>query len=155
MAKILVVDDEKYIRELYFIELSLEGYEVETTASCTHFAQELESSKPDLIVLDIRLVEYDGLEILLEVREHFPDLPIVICSAYDSYRYDARAIAADAYVVKSFDLGELKMKIQRALEGKSPENHGLLPMSEVIGNAEATQAADLTINRRMECIGLY
>jgi DNA-binding response OmpR family regulator len=154
MAKILVVDDEKYIRELYSLELSHEGYQVESTASCAHLMQELEILKPNLIVLDIRLVEYDGLQILLEIRERFPDLPIIICSAYDSYRYDARAIAADAYVVKSFDLGELKMKIQRALEGKSPENLKLLPAPGVIGNEDTTRAVSATVNGGMEWSGL-
>jgi len=154
MAKILVVDDEKYIRELYSLELSNEGYHVDTTSSCAHLMQELEISKPNLIVLDIRLVEYDGLQILLEIRQHFPDLSIIICSAYDSYRYDARTIAADAYVVKSFDLGELKMKIQRALDGKSPEDLKLLPAPGEIGNARAVPAVNPTINRGMECTGL-
>lgn len=154
MAKILVVDDEKYIRDLYFLELSEQGYHVETTASCAHLIQELEISKPNLIVLDIRLVEYDGLQVLLETRERFPDLPIIICSAYDSYQCDARTIAADAYVVKSFDLGELKMKIQRALEGKSPENFKLLPAAGEFGNAGAVLALNPTIDRGIECTGL-
>jgi DNA-binding response OmpR family regulator len=154
MAKIFVVDDEKYIRDLYALELSNEGYQVETTASCARLIEELEISKPNLIVLDIRLVEYDGLQILLEIREHFPDLPIIICSAYDSYRYDARTTAADAYVVKSFDFGELKMKIQRALEGKSPEHLKLLPALAEVGNARAVPSVNPTMDRGMECTGL-
>jgi DNA-binding NarL/FixJ family response regulator len=88
------------------------------------------------------------------IREHFPDLPIIICSAYDSYRYDARTIAADAYVVKSFDFGELKMQIQRALEGKSPENLKLLPAPGQIADARALPAVNPTMERGMECTGL-
>jgi len=116
MAKILVVDDEQHIRELYSLEFASEGYDVETRASCVNLLRDMKTSKPNLIILDIRFVDDDGLEVLLEIREHYPDVPVILCSAYDSYRYDIRTIAADAYVVKSFDLSELKMMIRRALE---------------------------------------
>ena len=44
------------------------------------------------------------------------DLPVILCTAYDTYKYDQMAIAADYYVVKSFDLTELKTAIQRVIE---------------------------------------
>ena len=72
------------------------------------------------MVLDIKLVDYDGLELLKEIREPNPDLPVIVCSAYDSYKYDQKASTADFYVVKSFDLLELKMAVRKILEvGKS------------------------------------
>ena len=61
-----------------------------------------------------------GLEMLQEIRRWYADLPIIIFSAYDSYKYDIKAIAADYYVVKSLDLTELKTKIGRALETRAP-----------------------------------
>ncbi len=153
MAKILVVDDERHIRELYSLELSGEGYDVETRASCRNLLRDMETSKHNLIILDIRLVDDDGLEMLQEIREHHPDVPVIMCSAYDSYRYDVRTIAADAYVVKSFDLSELKMKIRRALEGKLPASLTLLPQLGEVRNGNAKGAKGLAIRRGIECTG--
>ena len=72
--------------------------------------------QPEAVILDIKLVDYNGLELLQEIRNRHYDLPVILCSAYDTYKQDQKSIAANYYVVKSFDLSELKMVIQRALE---------------------------------------
>ena len=120
MPRILVVDDEKHIRELYSLELSAEGYEVHTATSCYNLLKKIKMLQPDGIILDIRLVDCDGLGMLMEIRESFNDIPVILCSAYDSYKYEDRAIAADYYVIKSFDLTELKTKLARALQAGAP-----------------------------------
>ncbi len=120
MSRIMVIDDEKYIREWYSIELSDMGYEIKTVGSCYKILNKIELFQPDLIVLDIRLIECDGLELLQEIRNCYPETSVIICSAYDSYRDDIKTIAADYYVIKSFDLSELKSKIERALETTVP-----------------------------------
>ncbi len=76
----------------------------------------IEIIQPDLIVMDIKMGDCDGLEMLEEIREYYADLPVIICSAYDSYRYDLKTIAADYFITKSCDLTDLKIKINRALE---------------------------------------
>ena len=116
MARILIVDDEEHIRRFYTEELSEEGHTVFTVASGHNLLRRIDSLQPEAVVLDIRLVDYDGLELLQEIRNRFYDLPVVLCTAYDTYRYDEKAAAADSYVVKSFDLSELKTAIQRAIE---------------------------------------
>jgi DNA-binding NtrC family response regulator len=58
---------------------------------------------------------------LQEIRNRYYDLPVILCSAYEVFKRDVKAIAADAYVVKSSDLTPLKKAIRRALEGKSGE----------------------------------
>lgn len=120
MSRIMVIDDEKYIREWYSIEFSEIGHEVITSASYFKLMEKIEIFQPDLIILDIKLGDCDGLELLQEIRNSHPDLSVVICSAYDSYRNDIRALAADYYVVKSFDLAELKTKVARAIEARIP-----------------------------------
>jgi len=120
MAKILVVDDEEHIRLLYSEELSEAGYEVITAADGFKLIERIEKEKPDLVVLDIKMVDYNGLDILQEIRNKFYDLPVILCTAYDTYKEDIKAIAADFYVIKSFDLTELKKKIARALEANIP-----------------------------------
>jgi len=117
MARILLVDDEEYIRRLYTVELSEEGHKVFTVASGHNLLKRIDSLQPEAVVLDIRLVDYDGLELLQEIRNLYHDLPVILCTAYDTYKSDLKSITADYYVVKSFDLSELKMAIERAIEG--------------------------------------
>jgi two-component system response regulator (stage 0 sporulation protein F) len=120
MAKILVVDDEEHIRLLYSEELSEAGYEVITAADGFKLIERIEKEKPDLVVLDIKMIDYNGLDLLQEIRNKFYNLPVILCTAYDTYKEDIKAIAADFYVIKSFDLTELKKKIARALETTIP-----------------------------------
>jgi DNA-binding response OmpR family regulator len=123
VAKILIVDDEEHIRYLYSEELSEEGYEVITADSGHMLMERIEKEKPDLVVLDIKMADYNGLDLLQDIRKRFYDLPVVLCTAYDTFKEDMKSIAADFYVIKSFDLTELKNKISMALEaGKNHES---------------------------------
>ena len=116
MAKILIVDDEEHIRYLYSEELSEAGYEVITAESGHMLLEKIEKEKPDLVVLDIKMVDYNGLDLLQDIRNKFYTMPVVLCTAYDTFKEDMKSIAADFYVIKSFDLTELKKKIAMALE---------------------------------------
>jgi two-component system response regulator (stage 0 sporulation protein F) len=119
MARILVVDDEEYIRNYYSEELLGEGYEVSSVDSGHDLLKKIENLQPEAVILDIRLGEYDGLELLQEIRTQYHDLPVILCTAYDTYKGDQKAIAADYYVLKSFDLEELKVAIHRAIEANA------------------------------------
>lgn len=116
MAKILIVDDEQHIRYLYSEELTEAGYEVTTAENGFKLLDRIEEEKPDLVVLDIKMVGYNGLDLLQEIRNKFYDLPVILCTAYDTFKEDMKSIAADHYVIKSFDLTELKNRIAMALE---------------------------------------
>jgi DNA-binding response OmpR family regulator len=117
MKKILVADDEEMLCKLYFEELGSEGYEVVTTSDAAGLIEIIKQRKPDLIVLDIRMGEYDGLDLLQDIRNAHYDMPVILCSAYSSFKYDVKSVAADSYVVKSTDLTELKTEINTALKG--------------------------------------
>jgi len=119
MAKILLVDDEEHIRVLYQEELKEEGYDVVTAATGHGLLNMIAGERPDVVVLDIRLADENGLELLQEIRNTYYDLPVILCSAYESFKKDVTTIAADAYVVKSSDLNPLKKAIRRAVEGRS------------------------------------
>ena len=120
MKKILIVDDEEVIRMLYGEELEDEGYDVITTGSGHDLVGLIGREEPDLIILDIKMAEHDGLDLLQDIRKEFYNIPVILCSAYSSYKVDLKSIAADYYVVKSADLSELKQKIEMALEGHIP-----------------------------------
>ena len=127
MARVLVVDDDENIRQLYTGELSDDGHQVSAVSSGHEIVTIIDLFKPDVVVLDIKLVDYDGLELLKKIRNEYYDLPVILCSAYDTYKYDQRSVAADYYVVKSFDLSELKEMIKRAVEEHKP---GHLPEAD-------------------------
>ncbi len=117
MAQILIVDDEEHIRLLFQVELEDEGYEVATAEDGHRLLERIDQEKPDLIVLDIKMAGYNGLDLLQEIRNQYYNLPVILCSAYDTFKRDIKSIAADSYVVKSSDMTRLKETILRALEG--------------------------------------
>jgi DNA-binding response OmpR family regulator len=122
MPKILIVDDEEGIRMLYSMELEDEGYEVITRPDGKDLLQVIDTEAPDCIILDIKMREYNGLDLLQQIRKRHYDLPVILNSAYSSFKVDLKAVAADYYVVKSSDLGELKEKLKVALETRIPQD---------------------------------
>ena len=115
-GKILVVDDEKHIRMLYQEELEGEGYQVVVSDGEDAILPLLEKVSPDVVVLDIKLGgNRSGLDLLQEIRGKDQAIPVILSTAYDSFQHDLKSIAADYYVVKSVDLGELKSKVGQAM----------------------------------------
>jgi DNA-binding NtrC family response regulator len=118
MAKLLVVDDEANIRLLYAQELSEEGYEVVTAASALEAVERLEASSFDLVVLDIKLKNESGIDLMQRIVKERQALPVILCTAFCCYKDDFSAWLADGYVVKSSDMQELKDEIGRVLAKK-------------------------------------
>jgi DNA-binding response OmpR family regulator len=116
MAKILIVDDEEHIRLLYKQELSEEGYEVILAENGKDCLEKLNEDIPDVIVLDVRMPVMDGIETLGRIINKRKDIPVILNTAYSSYKDDFMTWAAEAYVVKSFDLSELKIKIKEIID---------------------------------------
>lgn len=119
--KLLIVDDEEHIRLLYSEELTDEGYDVITASDGSNLLETIEGEKPDLVVLDIKMIDYNGLDLLQDIRYKYYDLPVILCTAYGTFKEDDKSIAANDYVIKSFDLTELKIKIASALDAHIPE----------------------------------
>ncbi len=119
MSRLLVVDDEANIRLLYSAELTEEGYEVETAATISEALEKLAQQNFDLVLLDIKLKNESGIELLQKIVKERHDMPVILCSAFSSYKDDFSAWLADSYVVKSGDLTELKEEVKRVLEKKA------------------------------------
>ena len=117
-VKILIVDDEENIRFLYEQELQDEGYEIILARDGVECLDMVKQHAPDLIILDIRMPRMDGLEAIGKIIEINKHIPIIINSAYSVYKDDFMSWAADAYVVKSYDLDSLKSTIREVLEKK-------------------------------------
>ncbi len=119
MNKILVVDDEANIRLLYAEELADEGYEVVTAANTTEAVEKLQGATFDLAVLDIKLKNESGIDLLQRLVKERHEMPVILCSAFSCYKDDFSAWLADGYIVKSGDLTELKQEIARVLAKKA------------------------------------
>jgi two-component system response regulator (stage 0 sporulation protein F) len=111
MAKILIIDDQQCIRELISEELISEGYRVHSLGDAKSVKVNLRFSKPDLVLLDLCLDEADGFGVLHDIKGQYPKIPVIIYTAYDSYREDSRLSQSDGYVIKSTMIDELKEKI--------------------------------------------
>jgi DNA-binding response OmpR family regulator len=115
MKTILVVDDDEAIRTLLQEELEEEGYKV-LIATNARDALKLVAAEPlDLVILDIRMPGMDGLEALPRILGIKEGLPVIMNTAYSQYQDSFMSWAADAYVVKSSDLTELKEKIKELI----------------------------------------
>lgn len=115
MKKILIVEDEDALCLLYKEELTLDGYDVTTAGNAEEALSALNREKFDLIITDIRMPGRDGVELITEIMGLRKDIPIIINTAYQSYKQDFMTWAADAYVVKFSSLVELKAKIRDLL----------------------------------------
>ena len=118
MKKILVVDDEENIRELYRDELSEEGYQVELADNGLQALSKFESFRPDLVTLDVMMPGMDGIEVLRRIREKNPSIPVLLLTAFGEFKQDFNTWASDAYIVKSADVSELKQTVRQLLEKK-------------------------------------
>jgi len=113
MKHILVVDDEKNIRDLIEKYLSASNYQVTTYGDAKYLAEEVKRLKPDLIVLDIMMPNSNGLEICKDIRK-FSDVPIVFVSAKDEEfdRILGLELGGDDYLNKPFSPRELVVRIK-------------------------------------------
>jgi DNA-binding response OmpR family regulator len=110
--RLLVVEDEKNLCLLYREELTKEGYKVAVAMDADSALRLIKKHKFDLIVTDIRMPVKNGIDLISEIMAMRKDIPIIINTAYQSYKHDFMTWAADAYLVKSSSLEELKSKIK-------------------------------------------
>ena len=110
METILVVDDDKNFRLLLEAELTLEGYEVVLADNGLAALKKIKEEAPDLVILDLKMPDLHGLEVLKTIREKDKELPIIICTAYDKMKDDYAIWSGGvvAYLTKPLDLENLK-----------------------------------------------
>jgi len=109
---ILIVDDEEHILRLYEKEFSEDGYQIETAKDAEEAIKIVQEGKVNVVVLDIKMDGKNGLEVLSDFKRMNKDLPIVLNSAYCTYKNDFQSWLADAYLVKSSNLEELKKTVR-------------------------------------------
>ncbi len=130
MYSILVVEDEKSMRDLLAMMLRKEGFAVETAESGTRAAQLMDGSgRYDLMITDISMPGMNGLEVLRHSRRTTPDTEVILITAFGSKDTAIKALNEGAayYLEKPFDLDELKVVIRKTLDQKriATENENL------------------------------
>src|SRR2546423_11444671 len=126
--RILVVDDERRLRDVLRRSLTLDGYEVRLAGDGYEGLAEIEGGAPDAVVLDIGLPTLDGLEVCRRLRSDGNRVPVLMLTARDAVadRIEGLDAGADDYLVKPFDVEELKARIRalvrRATGDQDPEN---------------------------------
>ncbi len=115
---ILVVDDDASQRRLLEFWLKEEGYAVVTATDGKSGLQAFENSSPSLVISDIRMPDFSGLDLLGRVKSASPDTPVILITAFGTVAdaVDAMKLGAADYVLKPVNSDELKLSIQRALE---------------------------------------
>jgi two-component system OmpR family response regulator len=135
--RVLVVDDEANIAELISMALRYEGFEVRAAHTGTKAVAAAKEFRPDAVVLDIMLPDFDGLEVLRRMRATEPDVPVVFLTARDAVEDRVAGLTAggDDYVTKPFSLEELVARL-RGLLRRAGARQAVTSSMLVVGDLE-------------------
>ncbi len=119
-AHILVVDDDAETLALLHEILEKEGYTVETAGDAKTALEHIARRPPDLLMTDIHMSEMDGMALLSETRARYPEVPVILMTAYGSLKTAVDGIRAGAfdYLSKPFIIDDIRLVVRRALEHK-------------------------------------
>jgi len=115
--RVLTVDDEPSLTELLAMAMRYEGWDVTTAATGTDAVRAARAVKPDAIVLDMMLPDFDGLEVMRRIRTEQPDVPVIFLTAKDGVadRITGLTAGGDDYVTKPFSLEEVIARLRGLL----------------------------------------
>ncbi len=118
MGTVLVIDDEQLVRWSIEKLLSKDGHDVVSAGTGSEGILRLKENVPDIVLLDMKLPDIEGIEVLQTIKKEYGELPVIMITAYGSIDSAIRAIKAGAfdYIVKPFDAEKLKLTVSRALE---------------------------------------
>ena len=138
MAEVLIADDEKGYREVLRVIFEDQGHSV-STATNGRSALELLKERPcDVVISDVRMPDMDGIEFLRAAREFYPEIGIVMMTAFGTINTarEAFKLGADDFIQKPFNNEELRLIVQRAIDRKAlmDENQALRKAQRKLGN---------------------
>ncbi len=133
--RVLVVDDEENIAELLRMALRYEGWAVEVALNGSQAVSAAKAQRPDAVVLDMMLPDFDGMEVLRRMRGDQPDVPVLFLTARDSVEDRVAGLTAggDDYVTKPFSLEEVVARL-RALMRRSGAQQATTSSVLVVGD---------------------
>ena len=122
--KILVVDDESIVLDSCRLVLGAEGFEVLAAISADEAIKTIANEKPSLLLIDVKMPGRDGMYLMREVKERWPDIPVIVMSGYATRETIAEAaeIGAASFIAKPFTPEELLKTVQKVIQKE--ENYG-------------------------------
>jgi len=128
METVLIIDDEKSLVELLNVVFKKEGYDVKTNPGTPQAFELIDRGDYDLLICDIKMPQVDGMEVLKRAAQRNPLSPVIMITAYGSVKQavDALRIGALDYVMKPFDIEELKILVAHGLEGRRLREENIL-----------------------------
>jgi len=166
MDTVLIVDDEKSLVELLSVVFKKEGYQIATNPGTSKVFELVDQGGYDVLICDIKMPQLDGMEVLKRAIQRNPLSPVIMITAYGSVKQAVEALRIGAldYVVKPFDIEELKILVAHGLEGRRLREENILlkktlqtessfenmigrskPMREIFGLIEKIAATDSTV----------
>jgi DNA-binding NtrC family response regulator len=152
MADILVVDDDQSIATAFRAFLEEDRHRVRIAGSAAEGLRQIVERAPDLVIMDVRMPGVDGLQALQQIRSRFPDLYVVIMTAYGTSQTSIEAIRSGAfdYVTKPLDLDELRMVIDKALAAQR-----ISPLAEASAQASTAETLVNLVGQTPVMLDLY
>jgi two-component system nitrogen regulation response regulator GlnG len=152
MKPVWIVDDDRSIRWVFEKALSREGISYNSFASAREALDALSGGAPQVLISDIRMPGQSGIELLQEVKEKHPAVPVIVMTAYSDLESAVAAFQGGAYeyLPKPFDVDQAVELIRRALDESQREQAALEPVGEVpeiLGQAPAMQEVFRAIGR--------
>jgi two-component system response regulator AtoC len=143
---ILIIDDEKIILESLKMFLTEKGYAVETASCAAEGREKFVTCRPDAAIMDIRLPDGDGLDLLRELKTNNNAIPVIIITAFHDMDATVKAIklGATEYITKPIDVDELEKAVSRATKLVTAKEKGRLPLEtdvayrkgKIVGNSK-------------------
>ncbi|MFP4392731.1 MAG: sigma-54-dependent transcriptional regulator [Desulfohalobiaceae bacterium] len=118
MAKVLIVDDDPSLREVLEVALDTHGHQALSAECIAQALQYLQQEVLDLALLDLRLGQESGIDLLQQIKEQWPGIPVLMITAYADSQSAVQAMKLGArdYISKPFDMQELLLQVDRILE---------------------------------------
>ncbi|MHB8076436.1 sigma-54-dependent transcriptional regulator [Desulfosporosinus fructosivorans] len=156
LNKILIIDDEEHLCWALEKGLRQEGYQVITATRGKEGLELIQNETPSLVILDLKMPEMDGLEVLVKAKDLIPKLPVIMITAHGTIdtAIEAMKLGAIDYITKPFDLDELKIVVKQALMVSRLREEVVFLRSElnkkhgrILGNSPAIQEVNTLIER--------
>ncbi|MCG2777000.1 MAG: sigma-54 dependent transcriptional regulator [Desulfobacterales bacterium] len=157
-VRILIVDDEEYIRESLSRVMKTEGFKVQVAHNGDKGLKMIQEELPEVLLVDFKMPGMDGMEVLRRAKELYPDLPVILITAYADVQgaVDAMRAGAHDYLAKPFEHHEVIRVVRRALAERelkeklknlSSQLEDTLSLSKLMGPSDAIGRLISDVNR--------
>ncbi len=119
MADIMIIDDKPYMNSIISEDLARDGHYISCFGDTHSAMDELHLHRPDIVLFDLYFNGIEDWDMLHDIKMEYPDMPVIIVSAYRNFLTDIRLEEADGFVIKNFRTDNIKKKIEEVLERKN------------------------------------